>query len=64
MSRRRAAPPAPGSDARGSATFADSEPRRGPFGPLSVLGPWPPRAGFWAPSSLLLAGWATEWLRR
>eukprot|EP00969_Alexandrium_andersonii_P317898 14042658-Alexandrium_andersonii.AAC.1 len=36
----------------GSPTFADSEPRRGPFGPLGVLGPRPRRAGFWGPSSL------------
>eukprot|EP00969_Alexandrium_andersonii_P305404 13499783-Alexandrium_andersonii.AAC.1 len=32
--------------------FADSEPRRGSLGTLGVLGPQPPRAGFWAPSSL------------
>eukprot|EP00969_Alexandrium_andersonii_P294804 13031067-Alexandrium_andersonii.AAC.1 len=30
-----------------SPTFADSEPRRGPFGPLGVLDPRPPRAGLW-----------------
>eukprot|EP00969_Alexandrium_andersonii_P055805 2459630-Alexandrium_andersonii.AAC.1 len=37
---------------RGSPTFAESEPRRGPFGPLGVVRPRSPRAGFWAPSSL------------
>eukprot|EP00969_Alexandrium_andersonii_P059906 2638719-Alexandrium_andersonii.AAC.1 len=35
-----------------SPTFADSEPRIRPFGPLGVLGLRPPRAGFLAPSSL------------
>eukprot|EP00969_Alexandrium_andersonii_P196845 8696285-Alexandrium_andersonii.AAC.1 len=36
----------------GSPTFADSEPQRGLFGPSGVLGPRPPRAGGWAPSTL------------
>eukprot|EP00969_Alexandrium_andersonii_P059908 2638800-Alexandrium_andersonii.AAC.1 len=31
---RNAAPPSRGTEAWGSPTFADSEPRRGPFGPL------------------------------
>eukprot|EP00969_Alexandrium_andersonii_P259677 11481493-Alexandrium_andersonii.AAC.1 len=42
----RAAPPAHDSKARGSPNFADSRPQKGPFGPLGVLGPRPPRAGF------------------
>eukprot|EP00969_Alexandrium_andersonii_P254209 11234980-Alexandrium_andersonii.AAC.1 len=32
-----------------SPTFADLEPRRGPFGPSGVLGPRPPRAEFFGP---------------
>eukprot|EP00969_Alexandrium_andersonii_P290315 12831990-Alexandrium_andersonii.AAC.1 len=42
----RAALPVPGSAARGSATFADSDARKGPFSPLGVLGPRPPRTRF------------------
>eukprot|EP00969_Alexandrium_andersonii_P303787 13428838-Alexandrium_andersonii.AAC.1 len=49
---RRAAPPLPGPVEWGSPTFADSEPRRGAFGPLGALGPRPPRAGFWTPTLL------------
>eukprot|EP00969_Alexandrium_andersonii_P025223 1102496-Alexandrium_andersonii.AAC.1 len=50
----RARPLALGSAAGvgGSLAFVDSELRRGPFSPWGVLGPRPPRAGFWAPSSL------------
>eukprot|EP00969_Alexandrium_andersonii_P228190 10077899-Alexandrium_andersonii.AAC.1 len=47
----RAVPPPPGSAAGWSPTFADSEPPRGPFGPLGARGPQPPRARVWAPSS-------------
>eukprot|EP00969_Alexandrium_andersonii_P102010 4502964-Alexandrium_andersonii.AAC.1 len=47
---RNAAPPALGYAVWGSPPFADSEPRRGAFGPLGALGPPPPRAGFGAPS--------------
>eukprot|EP00969_Alexandrium_andersonii_P230329 10171713-Alexandrium_andersonii.AAC.1 len=47
---RSAAPTAPGSAPGWPPTFADSEPREGPFGPLGVLGPPPPtRTGFRAP---------------
>eukprot|EP00969_Alexandrium_andersonii_P366919 15469563-Alexandrium_andersonii.AAC.1 len=49
----RAAPPAPGPAEWGSPTSADSEPRRGPFGSLGVLGPRLPSTGFWAPSCSL-----------
>eukprot|EP00969_Alexandrium_andersonii_P349301 15430731-Alexandrium_andersonii.AAC.1 len=48
----RATPPALGPAEWGSPSFADSEPQRGPFGPLGALGSPPPRVGFWAPSSL------------
>eukprot|EP00969_Alexandrium_andersonii_P331448 14649295-Alexandrium_andersonii.AAC.1 len=48
---RSMAPPALGLGMR-SLTFAASKLRRGPFGPLGVLGPRPPRAGCSAPSSL------------
>eukprot|EP00969_Alexandrium_andersonii_P107133 4725279-Alexandrium_andersonii.AAC.1 len=39
-----------------SPTFADSEPLRGPFGQLGVLGPRPPRAGSGARHLILTAG--------
>eukprot|EP00969_Alexandrium_andersonii_P148307 6555377-Alexandrium_andersonii.AAC.1 len=44
-----------GSAAGVSAAFADSEPRRGLFGALGLLGPPRRRAGFWAASSVLPA---------
>eukprot|EP00969_Alexandrium_andersonii_P196332 8673697-Alexandrium_andersonii.AAC.1 len=40
----------------GSPTFADSEPRRWPFGPLGMLGPRPFRAGFGAKCLSLTQG--------
>eukprot|EP00969_Alexandrium_andersonii_P141937 6275401-Alexandrium_andersonii.AAC.1 len=39
MQERSAAPAPPGSESWGFPTFAASEPRRGLFGPLSVLAP-------------------------
>eukprot|EP00969_Alexandrium_andersonii_P208860 9224101-Alexandrium_andersonii.AAC.1 len=50
---RSAAPSVLGPAGWGSRTFADSEPRRGPFGPVCALGPPPPRAGCWAPQPTL-----------
>eukprot|EP00969_Alexandrium_andersonii_P018375 803357-Alexandrium_andersonii.AAC.1 len=48
----RVAPLALGPAEWGPPTFVDSEPRRGLFGQSGVLGPRPPQAGFWAPTSL------------
>eukprot|EP00969_Alexandrium_andersonii_P172277 7615949-Alexandrium_andersonii.AAC.1 len=48
----------------GGPDFRDSEPWTGPFGPLGVLGPPPPQAELWTPSSLRPKGYMAAEVRR